>query len=137
MKPGVDYVCVGVGVLVVKDGKVLMQKRKGAAGAGTWALPGGHLELKESFFDCAKREIMEEHGVEIRPLKVVSVNNNIGYGRHSVTVGVLAEITKGVPKIMEPDKCEEIKWFDINKLPKNMFDASEWVIAHYKGEPLG
>src|SRR5215469_4737907 len=44
---------VGVGVMILKDGKVLIGKRKGAHGAGEWAWPGGHLEYMESFEDCA------------------------------------------------------------------------------------
>jgi 8-oxo-dGTP diphosphatase len=39
---------VGVGVMVLKNGKVLIGKRKGAHGAGEWAWPGGHLEYMES-----------------------------------------------------------------------------------------
>ena len=51
---------VGVGVAVVKDGKVLLGKRKNAHGEGTWSFPGGHLEYKESWEDCAIRETLEE-----------------------------------------------------------------------------
>ena len=40
---------VGMGVFVLKDGKILMQRRKGAHGSGTWCLPGGHLEFNEEF----------------------------------------------------------------------------------------
>jgi len=40
---------VGLGVLIIKDGKVLLGRRKGAHGEGTWAPPGGHLECGESF----------------------------------------------------------------------------------------
>ena len=47
---------VGVGVIVVKEGKVLLQRRRGAHGEGTWGFPGGHLEFKESWEECAKRE---------------------------------------------------------------------------------
>ena len=40
---------VGVGVMVFKDGKILLAKRKGSHGAGEYAFPGGHLEFGESF----------------------------------------------------------------------------------------
>lgn len=137
MKPGVDYVGVGVAAMIVKDGKVLLHLRKGAHGEGTWSHPGGHLELNETFEQCAIRETKEEFGIDIKPLKVISISNNIAYGTHYITIGVIADIVSGEPKIMEPDRCAEIKWFPLDKLPKNLFHAASRIIAHYKGEPLG
>jgi ADP-ribose pyrophosphatase YjhB (NUDIX family) len=48
---------VGLGVLVVRDGKVLVGQRRGSLGAGEYALPGGHLEHGEGFEECAAREV--------------------------------------------------------------------------------
>ena len=53
---------VGVGVIIVRDGNVLLGERAGSHGAGTWALPGGHLEFGETVADCARREVLEETG---------------------------------------------------------------------------
>jgi 8-oxo-dGTP diphosphatase len=50
---------VGIGVFIFKDGKFLMGCRKGTHGAGTWSVPGGHLEFGESFEECAEREALE------------------------------------------------------------------------------
>ena len=57
---------VGVGVLVLRDGRVLLGLRRGAHGAGTWALPGGHLEFNETVAACATRETLEETGLQLR-----------------------------------------------------------------------
>ena len=137
MKPGIDYVGVGVAAMIIKAGKLLLHRRKGSHGEGTWSLPGGHLELNETFEACAVRETKEEFGIDIKPLKVISVSNNIAYGKHYVTIGVLAELVSGEPKIMEPDRCDAVGWFDLNELPENIFHASGRIIAHYRGEPLG
>ena len=59
---------VGVGVIIIKDGKVLLGKRKNAHGEGSWSFPGGHLEFNEELFDCAKREVLEETGIKIKNL---------------------------------------------------------------------
>lgn len=57
---------VGVGVFVLNSqGYILLGKRLGSHGSGTLALPGGHLELHESFEECAIREVLEETGIEL------------------------------------------------------------------------
>ncbi|SPO26619.1 uncharacterized protein UTRI_03910_B [Ustilago trichophora] len=59
---------VGVAVYVINEkGHVLVGKRTGSHGAGTLALPGGHLELHESFQECAAREVLEETGLILEP----------------------------------------------------------------------
>ena len=70
---------VGVGILIFKDGKILLHKRKGSHGAGEYAFPGGHLEYMESFEDCAKREIAEECGVEVVNIRFNYVANVAKY----------------------------------------------------------
>ena len=72
-----NRVQVGLGIIVVKDGKVLLGKRKSAHGKGTWCFPGGHLEFSESWEDCAKRETKEETGQF--PVKIKSFNKKGKY----------------------------------------------------------
>ena len=67
---------IGVAVIVVKSDRVLLGKRKGAHGAGTWAFPGGHLAFGESFEACAHREVMEETGLSICDLKMGPYTND-------------------------------------------------------------
>jgi 8-oxo-dGTP diphosphatase len=123
---------VGVGVFVLKDGKFLMQKRRGKHGDGTWSLPGGHLEFGESVEDCARREVMEEMGVEIKNIRFGPFTNDIfdKEGKHYVTLFVVSEYESGEPKIMESETTEDWGWFTINDLPgplflplKNLFDT--------------
>ena len=68
---------VGVGVIIVKEGKILLGKRKNAHGEGTWCPPGGHLELGESYEECAKRETFEETGLQIKNLQFITATNDI------------------------------------------------------------
>ena len=64
---------IGFGVMVLRDGKILLGQRhvdpiKASSemhGEGTWTMPGGKLHFGESFEEGAKREVMEETGVEI------------------------------------------------------------------------
>ena len=61
---------VGVGVLIVKGSSVLLGKRKGLAGAGTWATPAGYLEFGESWAQCAVREVHEETGLTVTDVRL-------------------------------------------------------------------
>lgn len=132
VKPGKDFIGVGVGALILKGKNVLMVLRKNSIGENTWALPGGHVELNETFEDAAVRECKEELGIKIKPIKLFSVSNDIVYENHYVTLGILAEIEAGEPKIMEPEKLVEIDWHSLDNLPKNLFVPSERAIKNYK-----
>ena len=116
---------VGVGIMVFKDGKVLLGKRKSPLGQGEYAGLGGHLEFGESIEDCARREAMEEAGVKLKNIKFLCLSSLKKYqGKHYIDIGLKAEWAKGEPKTMEPDKCEGYAWYDLNNLPSPLF-ASE------------
>ena len=68
---------VGVAVIVIKNGKVLLGKRKGSHGSGSWAFPGGHLEMNESIEACARREVFEETGISIHNIRYAAFTNDI------------------------------------------------------------
>lgn len=115
---------VAVDVLVIRDGKLLLGKRKGAYGAGFWGLPGGHLEEKESILRAGAREVKEETSLDAGPLVFSSVFNNNEREEHYVHVTLVARESKGEPVIAEPDKCEEWRWFPLDALP---YDQIQWV----------
>lgn len=113
---------VGIGVMVMKDGKVLLGKRKGAHGAGEYAYPGGHLEHGERFVECAEREVMEETGLRIGPPSFLRVLNTMAYApRHYVDIAFVAEWVSGVPEVREPDKVERWDWYELTNLPSPLF----------------
>lgn len=117
------YPRIGVGVLVIDKGRVLLGKRKGSHGAGTWSAPGGHLEFGESIEDCARREVREETGLEITDIRFGPFTNNIftAEQKHYVTIFVLASPAAGELKNIEPDKCEGWEWFESTQLPEPLF----------------
>jgi 8-oxo-dGTP diphosphatase len=124
---------VGLGVMIFKDKKVLLGKRKGSHGAGEYAWPGGHLEFGESFEACAKREVEEETGMEITNVCFLRLMNLKRYtGKHYVDIGLIADWKSGEPKLMEPDKCEGWGWYDIDNLPKPLFEPVTSYIEAYK-----
>ncbi len=112
----------GIGIMIFKQGKVLLGKRKGSHGAGEYAFPGGHLEYLESFQACAIRETKEETGIDINNIKFQYVANvDVYKPKHYVHIGLLAEWAGGEPAILEPDKIESWNWYDLHKLPAPLF----------------
>lgn len=123
---------VGIGSLIVRDGKVLIGKRLSGHGSGNFMIPGGHLEFGESFEEAAIREATEECGLTDFVCKgVVSVSNDIAYDKHYVSIGILLDSTTGEPFNAEPKKTSDWYWCDPKALPENMFVHSKRVIENY------
>lgn len=114
---------VGVGVIVKRDGKILLGKRRNAHGDGTWGFPGGHLVMYESWETCARREVDEEVGIEIENVRFFDVTNDIfsKEQKHYITIFMLAEYLSGVVQVREPHKMIEWEWFSLKKLPDPLF----------------
>ncbi|KAL4916229.1 NUDIX hydrolase domain-like protein [Aspergillus aurantiobrunneus] len=111
---------VGVGVFALNhENKFVFGQRIGSHGAGTWALPGGHLEFNETFEECAVRELKEETGLDIEDVQFLTVTNDImpQDGKHYITVFVGARVKAGQePEILEPNKCVEWRWVSWEEL---------------------
>jgi 8-oxo-dGTP diphosphatase len=124
---------VGIGVMVIKDGKILLGLRKGSYGESHYGWPGGHMEYMESFEDTAKRETMEETGMEIDNVRFLRLYNLKEYApKHYVDIALAADWKSGQPKVMEPEKCEGWDWYDINSLPSPLFATGPSIIEAYK-----
>lgn len=112
---------VGVGVIVLRGGLVLLGQRRGSLGAGTWALPGGHLEPGESVAECARREAREETGLALEEVIAGPYSSDLIEGRHYVTLFVVARSPDGEPRLLEPEKCSEWRWCRWSELPEPLF----------------
>ena len=114
---------VGVPVIIQnKNEKILLGKRdsKQSFYPNCWGLPGGLLNYKEKIEDCAKREIKEELGVEIKVLKksknIYEIIPSENYAFHTISPVVYAKIANGI--LTPKDETSEIKWFDKNEIKK-------------------
>jgi 8-oxo-dGTP diphosphatase len=148
----VGQVRVGVAAIVYRAAmvpnrrRVLMGRRKGSHGAGTWAFPGGSQALHEKVAETAARELEEETGMAMAPgrFRKVTFTNDVfvSEGKHFVTLymDVMWLPTDGDPRIMEPTKCDGWRWVDEAPLPlflpvenlmKGGFDP--WFFASDRG----
>ncbi|MEK6945705.1 MAG: NUDIX domain-containing protein [Nanoarchaeota archaeon] len=129
----------GVGVILLRNGKILLGKRhedptkadSALHGSGTWTMPGGKLDFHEKFEECGIREVKEETGINVTKLKVICFNNDTTETAHFITAGLLVEEFEGDPKVMEPDEITEWKWFDLNNLPEKIYFPSGKVLRNY------
>ncbi len=117
-----DRPFVGVGAVIVADGKVLIVKRKYDPLAGQWSLPGGGVELGETLEDSIVREMLEETGLEIEVGPVIEVFDRItrdddGEVRyHFVLVDYLCWPVGG--ELQASSDVEEARFVDPSELPQ-------------------
>ncbi len=109
-----------------------MGLRKNCYGAGTYGLPGGHLEYGEKLIDAAKREISEECGVNVTDLVYNSTLDQVRPDQHYIQVNFVVNDFEGEISCVEPDKCEGWEWFDLEELPDNIFPPHIPIIEAFK-----
>jgi len=118
---------VGVGVIIANpQGQVLLGKRCGSH-APFWSIPGGHVEEGETFEQAAIREVEEETGLIVTEPRLIGVTNNLATwldeGVHSVSMIMVATYVRGEPQLREPEKCEQWRWCNPQRMPEPCFEA--------------
>ncbi len=132
---------IGCEIFIRKGDQILLGKRKNCYGAGTWALPGGHLKFNERLVDAICREIREEIGATIKPkdVQLISIVDDLQPQNDAHYVHVTFELREPEfeAKIMEPDYCEEWRYFSIHELPlNNLFAPHTGIIDNYLKQRL-
>ena len=72
---------VGIGGVVIEEGRVLLIRRGHEPLLGQWSIPGGTLELGETLAEGTERELKEETGLEVRVLDLIELFERINFGR--------------------------------------------------------
>jgi len=122
---------VGVGLLVYRDDDVLLVRRHGSHGAGTWSPPGGYLDHGEDPAGCAAREAREETDIDVAPPRFAGVTNDVfpAEGKHFVTLWFESEHTGGEASIAAPGELTDVRWFPRRQLPSPLFLPFEHFLA--------
>lgn len=114
------------------QGRILLIQRLKQPEAGAWGLPGGKIDFGERAEDTARREILEELGIEIELTGLACIAETIdaGDGRHWVAPVYSARIVSGEPKLMEPEKHGGWGWFYTADLPAELTSpVKDWLKA--------
>lgn len=106
---------VGVGAVVVDEGRVLLVRRGSEPLKGHWTLPGGMLELGETLAEGVRREVEEETGVAVEAIELVEVLDRIHRegGRvryHYVIADYLCRVTGG--KLRAASDADAVRWVE-------------------------
>ena len=130
--PG-NYPRVGVGGVVLEDGKVLLLLRQKEPEAGAWSLPGGRVEFMERLEDAVVRELREELGITVEVESLVCVTNHIvpdeNENAHWVSPAYRVRLISGVPQNLEPAKTAAVEWFPLSNLPENLSISARSALA--------
>jgi len=117
---------VVVGTLVFKDGKVLLGKRKSNSAIGEYAGPGGYLKFGETLEECAERKILEETGVVVEEVKVLSFLNALHWdGLHLLDIEVSAQWVSGDPEVLNTEMFDSWGWYSLDDLPSPLIVGDE------------
>jgi mutator protein MutT len=113
---------VGVGVIIIGQGKILLEKRKNEPGRGQWSIPGGLVELGESVEQTAIREVKEETGLEVENPVHIDVVDNIDLDEegkvkyHFVIIDYLVKLKGG--SVEASSDAAELRWVPFDDVGK-------------------
>jgi len=129
-----------VSILVVDRDRVLLGKRGGNPGKGTWSFPSGYIDYEEDFLTTAIRETKEETGLDVRIHSIINLVSSFVSPRfHFLGIYVVASMTGG--KLQAGDDLEAVEWFSIaGPLPEMGFqediDIIEMLSQGFTGLPV-
>ncbi|HET8740172.1 MAG TPA: NUDIX hydrolase [Acidimicrobiia bacterium] len=115
-----DRTIVGVGVAMVQDGQILLVKRGREPGRGLWAVPGGKVEPGEPMKEAARREALEETGLDVEVGEVIWVGEHIDDAHHIVLIDFDGRVVGGT--LRPGDDAEDVRWVPLQ-------DAKEYPLT--------
>ncbi len=134
-------IMVGAAVLILDEQeRLLMQKR---ADNGTWGIPGGMMEPDEKFEETARRETLEETGIEVGQLELFNIYSGpeLFYeypnGDQVYNVSVIYKTSDYRPTRQKTDgEGREMRFFAVDELPENISPPIRPIIAELKQRML-
>ena len=114
-----------------KDNSILLGKRAFNPGKGEWGLPGGFMELNETLYEAAKRELKEETNLNGEVTKILGTCSHYGsiFG-DILLIGLEVNITNW-DSMIAGDDVSELQLFSIKQLPEFAFDCHRKIVSYY------
>jgi len=120
--------------------QILLHRRKNTGYQdGKWDISAsGHVDEGETAKMAVVRECAEELGIDvkIKDLSFVHLSHRVSNngGRTYYDIYFVVNKYHGIPKVIEPDKCSELRWFKIDDLPNEIIDIRKIVLDNYKND---
>lgn len=130
-----DRPIVGVGVVVLGPDGVLLIRRAKPPRQGQWSLPGGAQKIGETVFDAARREVLEETGLEVEILGLVDVVDSIrpddaGNVRYHFTLVDVVAVAAGPGTPVAGSDADEVAWMTLEDISGlELWTETERIIA--------
>lgn len=124
-------------LIVIKENNILLSRRFNTGWMdGNYSLVAGHLDGGESVSQAMIREAKEEAGITIKKEDLIpaTVIHRVYPGQEYVDFFFVTKKWSGYPTIKEPDKCDNMDWFPLNKLPNNTLSYIKEAINNYKNK---
>ena len=133
-KPGIDFPGVGVGLAILRDGKLLLCRRLKAPEAGHWNIVGGKVDHLEPAEAAARREAEEDTGLSIGAIEFVTTSEQIidADRQHWISLLYKTSDFHGEPWLTEPDKLSALEWFDLDALPEPLSAFTRALLPHLR-----
>ncbi|MBY5363037.1 NUDIX domain-containing protein [Rhizobium leguminosarum] len=130
-RPGLDFPGLGVGLVILRDARILLYKRMRPPEAGYWNIVGGKVDHMEPAETAARREAEEETGLTIGRIERLCMSEQIikADRQHWISILYLARDVEGEPQLTEPDKLSDFGWFPLTDLPEPLSAFTKAAIA--------
>jgi len=129
---------VGVGAVIICNGKILLEKSKYEPGKGKWSIPGGLVELGETVEQTVIREVLEETGLEVESPKQIDIVDNIvkddngDVKYHFVILDYFVKLKGGTLKAASD--AEDLKWVQLEEV--GQYDLTNTFRAFFERNRL-
>ena len=115
-----DQPVVGVGALILSQGKILLEKRVNEPAKGKWTIPGGVVEVGESLEDAVIRETQEETGLEVEAPRLIDVVDQVNLDEkgkvkyHFVIIDYVVNVKRGEP--VAASDADALRWVPLGEV---------------------